>query len=293
MIRKYSISNFRVFQRRNFGLFDSKLQRVNLIIGDHDSGKTTLLEAIRLWAAKGDSTVVNHLVESWGQFTLGRMESYDALFHRPNLAAQEIGEDLSIEINELTVKRYLPESGKPHYEVLWDGALVSPGLNPFVSAHHPNDVAVFVPAGNDRPFPLVRFWKDIVLTSAENEVVDIVRHTILPDLTRLYISQDRTFLLLKSEEAPLPLENFGTAVKRVLSLAVALISSKKSILLIDEIESGLNQSLQEELWDRIIFYADTLDIQVIATGLSEEVKKPLSNALSRPKRWITTASWSI
>lgn len=293
MIKNYKINHFRMFRCRNYGLFSNKLQRINLITGDHDSGKTTLLEAIRLWAAKGDPTVVNHLVDSWGQFVPGRMESYDALFNRPSLVAQEIGEDLCLEINELTVKRHLSELGKPIYEVLWDGVPVSAGLNPLALVQFPNDIAVFVPAGNDRAFPLARLWNDIVLTPAEDDVVDIVRHTILPDLVRLYISQERILLLLKSEEAPLPLQNFGTAVKRVLSLAVALISAKNNILLIDEIESGLNQSIQEELWDRIIFYANTLDIQVFATGLSEEVKNPLSNALKRPKRRITMASWSI
>jgi len=60
-----------------------------LFAGKNNTGKTILLEALRILAAEGDPTVINHLLAQRGQFTPGWDESYDALYHRPGLAAQK------------------------------------------------------------------------------------------------------------------------------------------------------------------------------------------------------------
>ncbi|MBU6343583.1 MAG: AAA family ATPase, partial [Bacteroidetes bacterium] len=51
MITQLHIRNFRLF-----GSLDiDGLKRVNLFAGKNNTGKTYLLEAIRIWAANGDS----------------------------------------------------------------------------------------------------------------------------------------------------------------------------------------------------------------------------------------------
>ncbi|MBK8194357.1 MAG: AAA family ATPase [Lewinellaceae bacterium] len=94
---------------RNFRLFEDLkidgLKQVNLFAGKNNTGKTILLEALRIWAAKGDPTVVNHLIAQRGQFTPGWDESYDALFYRPGLAAQKDDEEFALNINALSISR--------------------------------------------------------------------------------------------------------------------------------------------------------------------------------------------
>lgn len=60
MLDSFEINNFRLFQH----LKVEKLGRVNLIVGQNNSGKSTFLEAVELYASNADSTVLFSLVES-------------------------------------------------------------------------------------------------------------------------------------------------------------------------------------------------------------------------------------
>jgi AAA15 family ATPase/GTPase len=41
-----------------------KLGRVNLIVGKNNSGKSTVLESLRIFASKGNPSVINNILES-------------------------------------------------------------------------------------------------------------------------------------------------------------------------------------------------------------------------------------
>ncbi len=60
MLKSFQISNFRLFQH----LEVEKLNRVNLIVGKNNSGKSTFLEALELYASNAAPTVLLNLVES-------------------------------------------------------------------------------------------------------------------------------------------------------------------------------------------------------------------------------------
>jgi AAA15 family ATPase/GTPase len=60
MLESFQIHNFRLFQH----LEVRKLNRVNLIVGKNNSGKSTFLEAVELYASNASPTVLLDLVES-------------------------------------------------------------------------------------------------------------------------------------------------------------------------------------------------------------------------------------
>jgi AAA15 family ATPase/GTPase len=60
MLKSFQISNFRLFQH----LEVERLGRVNLIVGKNNSGKSTFLEALKLYASNADATVLLDLVEA-------------------------------------------------------------------------------------------------------------------------------------------------------------------------------------------------------------------------------------
>jgi ABC-type cobalamin/Fe3+-siderophores transport system ATPase subunit len=60
MLKSFQISNFRLFQH----LEVERLNRVNLIVGRNNAGKSTFLEAVELYASNAASTVLLDLVES-------------------------------------------------------------------------------------------------------------------------------------------------------------------------------------------------------------------------------------
>lgn len=262
---------------RNFRLFEDLkiegLKQVNLFSGKNNSGKTILLEALRIWAAKGDPTVVNHVLAQRGQFTPGWDESYDGLFYRPGLATQKDEGEYALNINELSIYRRKSANHRTYCELFWNFKRAEPNLSATVPTDYPKDGAVFVPFGRLELFPLISLWDKIVLTPLEDDVMNILRATVLPELVRLDVNKDRTLVRIEGEEKPLPLQTFGDGVERMLLLAVALVNAKDTLLLIDEIEAGLHHSVMEVFWDKIFQYAHNWNIQVFATTHSHDTVK--------------------
>ncbi|HFB99193.1 MAG TPA: hypothetical protein ENJ53_00170, partial [Phaeodactylibacter sp.] len=62
MIDKLNISNFMTFEKLEIPV----LKRVNLIAGKNNSGKTSLLEAIRILASSGENSVINDILKKRG-----------------------------------------------------------------------------------------------------------------------------------------------------------------------------------------------------------------------------------
>lgn len=240
-----------------------------------------MLEALRILAAKGDTTVINHLLAQRGQFTPGWNESYDVLFNRNSLAAQGENDKLEIHINELIIKRYKSDLYNTYCELFLGDLPTKPNLNPSISPDFPKDEAIFVPFGKDAHFPLFDLWNKIVLTPAENQVYEIMAQTVLPGLERLDINKDRILTGMKNEPNPLPLQNFGDGAQRMLLLAVSLVSAKGKMLLIDEVEAGLHHSILELFWEKIFYYANEWDIQVFATTHSHDAVKAFTYLLER------------
>jgi ABC-type dipeptide/oligopeptide/nickel transport system ATPase component len=60
MLKSFQISNFRLFQNLEIG----RLNRVNLIVGKNNAGKSTFLEAVALYASNASPSVFVNLIES-------------------------------------------------------------------------------------------------------------------------------------------------------------------------------------------------------------------------------------
>ncbi|MFN0014287.1 MAG: AAA family ATPase [Saprospiraceae bacterium] len=266
MLDHLDIRNFRIFEELRI----NGLNRINLFAGKNNAGKTALLEALRIWAAQGDSTVVNHIISKRNEFTPGWSESYDSLFFRPKLYEQRNDEDLYIQINELSIYRRKSLQHSTYCELYWKHKPSSTQLNPTIPTNFPKDSAVFIPFGNGDDFPVQQFWDQIVLTPLEDDVLHILREAILPDLKRIDVKKERTLVRLEGEPTPISFNNLGDGATRILQLAIGLASARGKMLLIDEIESGLHHSIQETLWEKIFYYAQKWDIQVFATTHSQD-----------------------
>jgi len=118
---------------------------------------------------------------------------------------------------------------------------------------------------------LSELWENIVLTPKEDDVYEIIRDTIQPDLIRMDVGREIVRVRLQDTEKPVPLGTLGDGVYRILLIALSLANAKNSILLIDELELGLHYSALEKLWNMIFKYAQKWNIQVFATTHSQDV----------------------
>lgn len=277
MIESFHIQNYRLFKELHL----TGLRRVNLFAGKNNTGKTALLEALRIAAAQGESSVVNHILAGRGAFRRGDAQCYSTLFNRNAIKQGGLHKFIDMRLGDLTMRRERIEDSKNElyaYNFIDKGR----GLNIHEFPERPRDACVFLGFTDAINFPVQEFWDKIVLTPLEDDVVTILKKTLLPNIVRIDVRQDRTLVRLASEDAPVPLKELGDGAQRMLQLAIALVSAKNRWLLVDEIEAGLHFSVQERLWELVFHYAQLWNIQVFATTHSQDVIKAFTYLLEQP-----------
>ncbi|MEL6867325.1 MAG: ATP-binding protein, partial [Bacteroidota bacterium] len=252
---------------RNFMTFEEleipTLKRVNLIAGKNNAGKTALLDAIRVLKARRINAVINNILAAREVFVPGDSNCYIHLFNRKGVGSEQV------EINESIIEiinfgsedmnfAYYAKGGSEEEAILLDPNVVSTPLDDLI--HVPYQ------ANNEN---LLRFWGNIDLTPKEDDVLQMLKETVQPNLVKFNIS-DQVRVRLKDTNSPVLLGTLGDGVRRILHIALSLANAQNNILLIDEIEMGLHYSAMEKLWQMIFKYAHAWDIQVFATTHSQD-----------------------
>ncbi len=283
MLKSLQIINFRLFEH----LKVEPLGRVNLIAGMNNSGKTALLEALRIWASDGDDTVINACLKARGEFTPGWIESYEALFYPKD-------ENNLITINDLKIHRKYSDDGKlVNFIVNEQDASVSSqlviisindGLDPNVTTDYPKDGCIYIPFAM-QSWPLEQLWKDVTLTDDADAVVEIVQQAE-PRVLAIDVRADGIKVRLKEHPKPVSMGRLGDGVIQTLKIGLGLVNARrtaKKLLLIDEIEAGLHHSVLELLWGKIFHYALKWDLQVFATTHSRDAIRTFAEIISKPE----------
>jgi hypothetical protein len=294
-----------------------ELGMVNLFVGNNNVGKTSLLEAFRLYASDTPTAVLFELVQERGDYrppafsrargseprvaeeaeALTRAVeglfygSYSGLSVDPIRIGAGNDEDhlltLMLPSNSPGIVQDVfvgPET--PLIEIERAGRRSSVPLELFMRrvpiARLETRAVTFVPAGGFESFRLNRLWDRVASLGAAPEVEDALR-TIIPDLERVYLLGEATSrrsvaVQLKGTARPVPLRSLGDGANRVFGMALALVQARGGLVLIDEVENGLHYSIQEEVWRAILLLSQKLRVQVLATTHSWDCIRAFSSA---------------
>ena len=261
MLDSLHIQNYRLFK----DLKIDKLGQVNLIAGKNNTGKTALLEAIKLLLSATDIDNFNNKV-SLSIISRGDNDAADmfkTLFNDSNF---------NIVINNIEI------TGNRKYNLVVpnekDDNIIrlSNRTEHLRFDYHAEERAnsKFSAVSIDTNGKLNDIlWEDIALTPEEDDVVDILK-ILDSKIRKISVTSGKAKILLSNLSKPIPLKNFGDGANRLLTIALALVSAKNKALLIDEFEVGLHHSVQEQLWDIIFKYAQEWNIQVFVTTHSQD-----------------------
>jgi hypothetical protein len=129
---------------------------------------------------------------------------------------------------------------------------------------------------------IAKLWDKINLSPKEDIVIEALK-IIVPDVERVGFSispgMNTIKLKLKNQQELIPLSSMGNGMNRILILAMALVSTEKGVLLIDEIETGLHYEAQLDMWRLVLKTAQDLDVQVFATTHSWDCIAAFKEAL--------------
>lgn len=75
---------------------------------------------------------------------------------------------------------------------------------------------------------------------------------------------------LKGDSNKYRLSSMGDGINRILTIILSLLNCRNGVLLLDEFETGLHYTVQDELWKIIFMLSEKLNIQVFVTSHSND-----------------------
>jgi AAA15 family ATPase/GTPase len=268
MLEHLHIQNYRLFKELHL----EPLKRVNLITGKNNTGKTAVLEAIRIIDSDVEQSVVCNIILERKDFDNSSIHTAKSLFYDYNLVNEIQLNDKKIDfryLNKYSGTIYISEVGK-------DDRYISLVTN---DAKYPDDTVILIPF--DTSFSNVSLWKFVDLSPKKKDILAILK-TVEPNITDvgLDIETKEPKILLNNLDFPLPLKHLGDGINRIFTIALGLVNAKGKILLIDEIDLGLHHSVQKKLWEIIFKFSKDLDVQVFATTHSQDCVEAFTHVLN-------------
>lgn len=316
MLRSLHIEGFRSFP----SLAVAPLSRVNVLVGKNNTGKSSVLEAVELlvrdnvrwglWAIPvrrgeiayaGDERAPRTEADVRHLF-LGHELRPDAAFRIGEGALPgdgrvfTVSSSIAIDPAAVSLPGRFGDMGAPRLgitvrrgeesEICYlspEGGLAQPYAN-----GEPTPVHVL---GAD---PLTRFlpgpaaaalWEKVVLTPSEGRVTSALA-IVEPAVERLAAAPRpgnslEFFVKLKGSDGRVPLASMGEGSKRLLALALSVVTSAGGTVIIDDIDTGLHHSVITKMWQLVIETARELDVQVFATTQSLDCLTSLASLLER------------
>ena len=311
MLNSLRIRNYRGFK----DLKVDGLNRINLIAGKNNSGKTSLLEAIFLLCGGGDpSLAMNANVirdQDWAlpvtQTTV--MTDWKSIFHNLCLDRAieiegthtsqgcmklriESGSQLPLGSTDSTSIANTSDVGSLKFSYSnsvygrTEGHVyLNPGGQPAVEYSTGNAIRSFTTKillpGLRNPSDDAALLGKLRIQKRDDLLIEALR-VIEPKLQSVIDSSASGMPMIWGDvglSEMVPLYTMGEGMTRLARIILGISSAPVGILLIDEIENGFHHSVQVKVWKAIACAAEQFDTQIFATTHSYECFENAVNAL--------------
>ncbi len=289
MIDEIKIENFRGFTSLKL----PSLKRVNLIVGENNAGKTSLLEAILLLCdvdkigylphqfrpSQGDPNLryFRWMLRDGVSDNVGELQC--SLNGKRSLILFGASSDFKIP-TEFSSEQFHHAQNPPKNFAVWK----SNGIPPLTC----RSISVFQQQHDHRS--LVTLVGRAQRKSGGEETLQNLLAKVDPRIKKIRVdpgtdgnSDGNQVIVDIGLSELMPLSQTGQGVNRLMSILADIIGESPDVLLIDEIENGLHHSVQQQIWTGLAEAAEKLNVQIFATTHSDECLRAANAAFqNRP-----------
>lgn len=276
------------------------LSNVNIIVGNNNTGKTSLLEAISLLQSQNSlKTILKHISRRDSAY-LSKFELFLELFPKQQDELKRIhinsiinnkSRELvlkgslsnDLELDSVYLKDYNQKSFKGTISVkLNEESITKKKIelkeNQSVIENSSYDIIKIIYIT-----PYDHFKDGLINKTIENidldeklKIIELLKKFDENILDFKVVTKNsknniqRTYIHHKIN-GEMPLFSFGDSIKKVLTLASAVINAKQGILLVDEIETAIHKNMMIEVFKWFIEFCKEYEVQLVCTTHSLEV----------------------
>lgn len=293
----------------------SDFSKINLVVGDNNSGKTTLLEAIQLLFTKAQLSAVRNVINqrtvlqpSKNSFYTSFIKMFNmeqngkylecGVFANTDKGTQEfelqgfekiITGDDALQVSLMSARQkeqykranaVLPEQVK-----MFEGSIISDNGKKtmekkirFTSL----DNIIAVPMGKKEVYYIPSFGHlryDLIQNIVDNPDYKKLAIKILKQFDETIMDicytkdDDGSYVetIITENGVNMPFSVYGDGIKKILFILNRMFDAVDSILLIDEIETGLHKKYYDMLFPVVFALAEKLNVQLFITTHSIEV----------------------
>ncbi len=266
------------------------LSNVNIILGANNSGKTSLLEAISILGNQNSVRSILNNTSKRGNRYQSNFELFLDIFpmNQKYSKSIEIVSEINKTTRELRISGALIDSNdKTKESVFWGKVnlkeqgkllldkdlILNEGKNIRYIKDYDVIKIVYVT-------PSDYFREDLIEDSLSNidncdkeriiNVLKIIDNNILDfEVVKLF-NNNKRIVINHSIYGKVPMFSFGDGIKKVFTLASAVVSAEGGILLIDEIETAIHKNKLSKIIKWVIETANEYKVQIICTTHSLE-----------------------
>ena len=285
-------------------LFINNLGKINLLVGDNNSGKTSLLEVIRILSQPKDLGVIcatalsrNNTVKKDSfidtVLTLFQKEMFEnednknmrqtyymdmsVVYNRKNIGLEAIAEvrdklllnRKSDEYTEDGINRVIEGSLKISLEDKKESITFS--IDDDISIDETEKIynSVFMPVNVGLYKSCVALYSDVIKEDKKDDFIKILK-IFDENITDISIVE-KTIWIHSNIKSTMPLYAYGAGMQKALLIAITIVRAKGGVLLIDEMETAIHTSALKDVFQFIIEACNELNVQLFATTHSIEI----------------------
>ena len=263
------IDNLRIVNFRGFDDLNLEgLGAVNLIVGQNNCGKTSLLEAITLACSPSSLGDLPRLFRSIDGDPNKRFYPW-LLKDGSENAMGEItakGPDLN---QSLSFHQSKSSATPDHGKCIFQSARLHAYARNRISDLRIRVTSVL----NRNPSELVRGFGDAVRPREGEELVHKILRKVDPRILRVRVDPVEEGNIISVDlglSESIPLSQAGQGIIRLVAILSELIGEKPQVCIIDEIENGIHHAALKQVWRGLAEVSETLGVQVFATTHSKE-----------------------
>jgi AAA15 family ATPase/GTPase len=270
MLTEVHLKNFRGFKDTKIG----PLKRVNLIVGQNNTGKTGLLEALVVLLSPAQQqpqdpnpgnlpNLFRTIGGDWNE------NFWKWICYNKNIQSLV---EISGKIDNSGV--FGVELGKPvtrQGPIHTTGMLGNMPITRFGQTIQPMKIGIFSTHPTNPKQDAIDYNR-VVLRRKKNQVEGLLKK-VEPRLQAIETLQTGNEPLLYADvglSEMIPVTQLGQGFNRLLDIYSEIVSAEANVLLIDEIENGLHYSVLPTIWKGLFNAVEDVNIQIFATTHSWE-----------------------